>query len=707
MADFDGLGSRESTPHLPPIHLRYDTPGSDYMTGFTDDQTKMIGKNEYYTDTSARGKTTDRTSTISGRSHGGYSSYTGGSKSTDRRLQEPVTGPVKSATLPGKSKTNIDRLKPDPHRAVRDHTMPFVQDKSRKVKHYAIKSYTDIPYTTIPQRKSSITSSDVSYAYRRKRSSAKSIKENRLESWDPPVISQKCYTSAKEHLLTEGKFKGVMAKYFGVEKKWWEEKSDSEDDGYDTDLDPHIGFHLISDEKTREILDNGPFPEYKQECRKFRSNPNSYFLRHCLDDDMEMKHRYLSKPDSITMSNFIKNHLTLNTLNIEDNGIGPNGMKYFTECLRENKYLTEMYIAGNNLGPLGAKYLRSSLVSNCFLTKIDVSDNNLSERGGKCIAAILEENVTLKDLNISGNNIGDVGITDISKALGNNISLKVIDVSWNNIQTSGALSLCTALKKNTELEVFLASMNGFAKEGGLGMMSVLRENNILTEIDLSSNRIPDHVVKNFTNSLNDITSLRKINLANNLFTAKPVTDLLVSLMARPCNIKEVNLEGVFVAEDFKGLSKALGSAHGITIYYSEQPSRRNVSLDILTKNLKILSEFMEAEEIEVEDLFPDYEDDEEDDPCMITIKEALVALEYCGKITNTDKLQKLKSNIRYGKRRKFFVSEFAKVYDTVNCGHDPMEEQPLRSHLRRSIKAEREAAERKAAQQSKRRSVFS
>jgi hypothetical protein len=33
------------------------------------------------------------------------------------------------------------------------------------------------------------------------------------------------------------------------------------------------------------------------------------------------------------------------------------------------------------------------------------------------------------------------------------------------------------------------------------------------------------------------------------------------------------------------------------------------------------------EEIEVYDLFPDYDEDEDDDQCMITIKEAMCALE--------------------------------------------------------------------------------
>lgn len=66
------------------------------------------------------------------------------------------------------------------------------------------------------------------------------------------------------------------------------------------------GFELIADEKSHQILADGAFPEYKHECRKFRSNPNSYFLRNGLEDTVSMRHRYLSKGDSISIANLVK-----------------------------------------------------------------------------------------------------------------------------------------------------------------------------------------------------------------------------------------------------------------------------------------------------------------------------------------------------------------------------------------------------------------
>ena len=53
----------------------------------------------------------------------------------------------------------------------------------------------------------------------------------------------------------------------------------------------------------------------------------------------------------------------------------------------------------------------------------------------------------------------------------------------------------------------------------------------------------------------------------------------------------------------------------------------------------------------------------------------------------------------------FFFSELGLVYDLVICGKDPLQEQPLRTHLRRSIKQERLELE-KRDNAKKKRSIF-
>lgn len=672
MDGYEAGESRESSPTLPPINMRFDSPGSDYMSAFRGQQ-----KDYLISTASAKSKCSKHNSTAKTCSRNHEGSDLSGSKPPND-------------------------IHPRRNRFIRDHTVPAVKSGINNQGLNTRKSHSDIAYEQIKPIRLSIPNSASTYKSR----SAKSC-DRQLTAWIPPVVTSEKYEESKERLLKGGKFREQMVDYFGLRKNWWEEKSDSEDDGYDTDLDKQLGFDLIADEQAREILKDGAFPEYKQECRKFRSNPNSYFLRNALNDEIMMRHRYLSKPDSMTISKLIKNDLTFRTLDLDDNGIGPHGMKYFKNVLDENKHLTEMSLAFNKLGPVGAKHLRASLVGNCFLLKIDISENNFGDKGAKYIAGIIEDNVTLKELNIAGNDIGDRGAMLIAKALGNNVSLKVLDVGWNNIRTVGAVSLCNALKKNTELEVFLAPMNGFAGEGGRAMVTALRQNNILKEVDLSSNRLTDSVLKYLTFSWQEMTNLAILNLGNSCFTLKPVLDFLTLVMANPGAVKELDFEGVDVTDDFKALCKALHVVHNVGVFYCEPPSKREITKDILTKNLKLLCEFMEAQEIEVEDLYPDYEEVEEEEQVMVTVKEVLCALEFSGKVSNVDGLQRLKSRLRYGRKRKFLVSELAVVYDTVLCGKDPLKEQPLRTHLRRSITEERAEKERRAKQKKSKRSLFS
>ena len=67
-----------------------------------------------------------------------------------------------------------------------------------------------------------------------------------------------------------------------------------------------LGLELIADEKSREVKEDGEYPEYKHNCRRFKSTPNSYFMRHSLEDDLRMRYRYLNKGDSVSISTQMK-----------------------------------------------------------------------------------------------------------------------------------------------------------------------------------------------------------------------------------------------------------------------------------------------------------------------------------------------------------------------------------------------------------------
>lgn len=64
----------------------------------------------------------------------------------------------------------------------------------------------------------------------------------------------------------------------------------------------HPGLELMCDERMRACKEDGEYPEYKRRCRKFRAVPNSYFLRHIMDEDMNIRFRYLGYGDSCALA---------------------------------------------------------------------------------------------------------------------------------------------------------------------------------------------------------------------------------------------------------------------------------------------------------------------------------------------------------------------------------------------------------------------
>ena len=60
-------------------------------------------------------------------------------------------------------------------------------------------------------------------------------------AWGAPRLSPESYNDIKERLLKEGKFKDRLRKYWGLDIQDQLKKADSDDDGYDTDLDTNLG----------------------------------------------------------------------------------------------------------------------------------------------------------------------------------------------------------------------------------------------------------------------------------------------------------------------------------------------------------------------------------------------------------------------------------------------------------------------------------
>ncbi|XP_052269865.1 uncharacterized protein LOC127871169 [Dreissena polymorpha] len=233
----------------------------------------------------------------------------------------------------------------------------------------------------------------------------------------------------------------------------------------------------------------------------------------------------------------------------------------------------------------------------------------------------------------------------------------------------------------------------------------MKQNSVVQEVGLDACRLNDKTLKLLGHSIGSLADLQRLHIGSNLFTPQQASLFLASLVNNPGALVYVNIQGVPATDQLKAAAGSLLTVHNLLVNFDDPPARREVTRDVLTRNLVQIVEFMEKFGITVEDLFPDYEDEDEDGQLMITIKEVFVAMECCGLISKFDKLQKLRERLQQGKGRKFSIQEFSKVYESVCSGQDTLRAAPLRTHLRKSLKEEREEKERQRRQSKQRRRV--
>ncbi|XP_033735670.1 leucine-rich repeat-containing protein 74A-like isoform X2 [Pecten maximus] len=478
---------------------------------------------------------------------------------------------------------------------------------------------------------------------------SKTSAEIRRTAWmNGNVLDDGVYEEKRERLLRTSKLKKDLEVYFNVEtpsrlaKRTWVESDDEE---YDTDLDTDLGKELVIDERTKQIKEDGEFPEYKNLCRKYKTVPNSYFIRHSVEDELTMRYRYLSPKDCRAIGWEMEKHLTFKKLDLSDNGLGPKQMIALAEMLLKNKYVSEVNLSNNPMGGFGSHIVKIILLNNSHIAKVDLTGNSFGIQGGENFAEVIETNVYLKEIRLGSNKIEDAGALAIGRALETNVTLEYLDLSWNKIGKQGAAKIAAAIKVNTTLKTLILSMNGLGNSGCQVMMDGLRGNEVLTALDLSANRITDDAVEFICRVL-------------------------------PYHRSIASLKGTDVNSDLMDIIENLNARRGLVISIKRPPSRRSRTLDQLTRVLSAISRFLIKEGLDIKTVFPDLEKEREESYSTYDIIEVI---RNCGEEFNRTQVTELRKICKELRHRTLLLKEFEQVYDLVLTGRDPTAEEPLRT----------------------------
>lgn len=120
-------------------------------------------------------------------------------------------------------------------------------------------------------------------------------------------------------------------------------------------------------------------------------------------------------------------------LDLSDNAFGPTAIPSFDFFLRTCTNLEILELENNGLGPEGAEMVCNALLQNdkIKLKKLKINRNRLEEKGAIALSKVIEKMKTFEHLEVFQNGISTEGMKKIFLALKENKNLKVLKINDN------------------------------------------------------------------------------------------------------------------------------------------------------------------------------------------------------------------------------------------------------------------------------------
>ena len=125
-------------------------------------------------------------------------------------------------------------------------------------------------------------------------------------------------------------------------------------------------------------------------------------------------------------------------LDLSDNAFGPTAIPSFDFFLRTCTNLEYLELENNGLGPEGAEMVCNALLQNdkIKLKKLIINRNRLEEKGALSLAKVIEKMKSFEHLEFFQNGISTEGMKKLFEALKDNKNLQVLKINDNFTKTS-------------------------------------------------------------------------------------------------------------------------------------------------------------------------------------------------------------------------------------------------------------------------------
>jgi Ran GTPase-activating protein (RanGAP) involved in mRNA processing and transport len=262
---------------------------------------------------------------------------------------------------------------------------------------------------------------------------------------------------------------------------------------------------------------------------------------------------------------------------VGSNEIGEQGAAHLAGVLRYNYTLQDLRMGNNQIGVVGALVLVEELTSNnTTLERLELDWNGLGPEGVLALAETLQQNSKLSHVNLSGNRIGSEGVVALAESLWYNSTLQELVLKHNDIDNMGAFALTMALGKpscavknidwqdNPFTEEGLASLQRIPQlkcnyEMWLGQLLKDLAKGKVANINLLQKKIADEEVLLLASEIAEHRPLiRSLYLGGSTITTRSIVPLAKFALTSPSNIVRLYLRKIELDRDaISALAKAL------------------------------------------------------------------------------------------------------------------------------------------------------
>ena len=184
-------------------------------------------------------------------------------------------------------------------------------------------------------------------------------------------------------------------------------------------------------------------------------------------------------------------------LDLSDNAFGPTAIPSFDFFLEKTKYLEHLELENNGLGPEGAEMVCNALLKNneIKLKTIKINRNRLEEKGALSLAKVIEKMKSLEHLEMFQNGISSNGMKSIFLSLKENKNIKVIKVNDNFVKES-IQYLIEIIPEFSNLKIIDVSDSIIGNKYGIELFKTINKMNHVEEIYCNYNEIEDKKAQN-------------------------------------------------------------------------------------------------------------------------------------------------------------------------------------------------------------------